>query len=96
MLLYIPLTEFHFVDTQLKDSNTKLTLFITFFLVSAGFVSISIVSIFCYFAAMSITKPLKQLIRIADFINNSAGDKTQSNEAIKNLHEVFEKNFYFK
>ena len=45
----------------------------------------AIIIVFCYHVAMSISKPLKNVIRVADFINQSAGNKDAISQIIADV-----------
>ena len=75
------------------ESHTTLVLMVG--LLCCSF-TVAIIIVFCFFVAMSISKPLKNVIRVANFINDAAGKKEVISQIITDVGGIPEViKFYF-
>ena len=71
-------------QTAKKAIETHTTLVLMVGLLCCSFTA-AIIIVFCFFVAMSISKPLKNVIRVANYINEAAGKKEVISQIITDV-----------
>ena len=65
------------IETTLKNTIYRQNQMILFISMNSCILTIAVVICFCYNVAMSISRPLRKLIKIASMINNNATQKNR-------------------
>ena len=92
LLLYVEKAEVSEIETTLKNTIYRQNQMILFISMNSVILTIAVVICFCYNVAMSISRPLRKLIKIASMINNNATQKNRVANIQEELPMV--KNFY--
>lgn len=81
-------------QTAKKAIETHTSLVLIVGLLCCSFTA-AIIIVFCFFVAMSISKPLKNVIRVANFINDAAGKKEVISQIITDVGGIPEVIYLF-
>lgn len=76
-MLYVEKSEVSEIETTLETTIYRQNQMILFISMNSCVLTIAVVICFCYNVAMSISRPLRKLIKIASLINNNATQKNR-------------------
>jgi sensor histidine kinase YesM len=92
-LLYVEEAEVSEIETTLKNTIYRQNQMILFISMNSCILTIAVVICFCYNVAMSISRPLRKLIKIASMINNNATQKNRVSNIQEELPNVMNQKF---
>ena len=84
-MLYVKKAEIESIQNIASQNIKKQTNVILVLGMFCCTLTAAIVVVICYHVTMSISKPLKNVIRVADFINDNAGNKEAISKIISDV-----------